>query len=94
MIKKILKKIASLICPASSSLAYAAAEGIATGYNSVEADKRELVAYYSNICKKMAAYQAKIDAIVADGVIDKDEVARIATAIEPLIAQARELVFK
>ena len=89
------KKIAKLICPASKKIADDAAHSIATGYNGngIGDGKRQKIARYSEIAKRIGTYQAKLDAIVADGHIDEAEEARISAALEPLIEDAKKIVF-
>ncbi len=89
-----LKSIAKLFCPSSKKLADAAANRIATGFNSIDEGKREKLAKYSAYAKRIAEYQAKLDEIVADGKIDADEEARIAAALEPMIEEAKKIVFE
>lgn len=87
------KKIAKLICPASKKIADDTAHSIATGYNGIGDGKRQKIARYSEIAKRIGTYQAKLDAIVADGHIDEAEEARISAALEPLIEDAKKIVF-
>ena len=88
------KMIAKIFCPSSKTLAAASARKIAKGYNAIDSAKREKLARYSAYAKKIAYYQGKLDAIVADGKIDADEEARIAAALEPLIEGAKNIVFE
>ena len=89
-----LKSIAKFFCPSSRKLADGAASKIATGFNSIDEGKREKLAKYSACAKRIAEYQAKLDEIVADGRIDADEEARIAAALEPMIEEAKKIVFE
>ena len=88
-----LKSIAKFFCPSSKKLADGAANRIATGFNSIDADARVKLVRYSACAKCIAVYQAKLDEIVADGRIDADEEARIAAALEPMIEEAKKIVF-
>ena len=87
------KKIAKLLCPSSKKIADDAAHSVATGYNGIGDGKRQNIARYSEIAKRIGTYQAKLDAIVADGRIDEAEEARISAALEPLIEDAKKIVF-
>lgn len=88
-----LKSIAKFICPSSKKIAESAAHAVATSYNGIGDGKRENIAKYSAAAKKIAEYQAKLDEIVKDGVIDEVEEARIAAALEPMVDAAKEIVF-
>lgn len=88
-----LKKIAKLLCPSSRRLADAAANRMANGYNSIDEGNRDRLAKYSACVKRIAYYQDKLNAIVADGRIDAEEEARIAAALEPMIEEAKKIVF-
>lgn len=88
-----LKSIAKVLCPSSAKIAESAANSIQVGYNGVSPDKREKLARYSAIARKIGEQQAKLDALVADGKIDDEERDRIAAALEPLIESAKAIVF-
>lgn len=90
---KIMKSLAKLVCPSSASIASSSAHSIATGYNGLHEERRLNLAKYSASAKKIMEYQAKIDTIIQDGIIDPEEEARIAAALEPLIEEAKKLVF-
>lgn len=87
------KKIAKFLCPSSKKIADKAAHSIAAGYNGIGDGSRQKIAKYSEIAKRFGEYQAKLDAIVADGRIDEAEEARISAALEPMIEDAKKIVF-
>lgn len=88
-----LKSIAKLICPSSRKIAESAANSIQEGYNGVSPDKREKIAKYASLAKKVAYCAEKLDALVGDGKIDDAERERIAAALEPLVESAKSIVF-
>lgn len=87
------KSIAKLLCPSSASLADKAAESIQVGYNGIAVDKREKIARYTSLAKKMGYYAEKLDALAGDGRIDDEERERIADVLAPLIESAKNIVF-
>ena len=88
-----LKTLAKLICPASKKIADDAAHSIAAGYNGIGDGKRQKLAKYSAIATRITACQARIDAIIRDGHIDAAEEAEISALLEPMIDNAKALVF-
>ena len=84
---------AKKLCPSSKTIAAAAASKAQKGYNGIDKEKRELISSYAAKADSFNAHAKKLRQMIADGKIDDLERDQLAEMLEPLIENAKELVF-
>ena len=84
---------AKKLCPSSKTIAAAAASKAQKGYNGIDKEKRELISRYADKADSFNAHAKKLRQMIADGKIDDLERDQLAEMLEPLIENAKELVF-
>ena len=84
---------AKKLCPSSKTIAAAAASKAQKGYNGIDKEKRELISRYADKADAFTEQAKKLRQMIADGKIDDLERDQLAEMLEPLIENAKELVF-
>ena len=84
---------AKKLCPSSKTIAAAAASKAQKGYNGIDKEKRELISRYADKADSFNAHAKKLRQMITDGKIDDLERDQLAEMLEPLIKNAKELVF-